>query len=319
VQKQASPYLSVNNPYKLKLRVKPQLFLFLNKLLKSNSIYGIIYVAIIVAKKITKRKVVVSMKKKLGKKVVSLFVSFVLILFTVVNSNVYFYANADTTETILVSEDDDCIVYDVVTGINDIVSRAVHTLSCWYSDGTSIAYWRSTPTIYLCYLDGNSSFNSAMNTAANRWGSALGKSYSCENTTSTSARSNAIIFYGGEYTTLKNRAGFTDADLTGTNQLPVAGVALVYRGSDGNSYQTNAGLTINGGYITRVSGAILDNGSNSASSSYLHTCIHELGHALGWLDHSANPSDIMYELNTTTTTLTSRDINHLKQIYNIMG
>lgn len=44
--------------------------------------------------------------------------------------------------------------------------------------------------------------------------------------------------------------------------------------------------------------------------------VHELGHALGFFDHSSNSSDVMYAYCHSDFTLTQRDINHLKLFYN---
>ena len=51
--------------------------------------------------------------------------------------------------------------------------------------------------------------------------------------------------------------------------------------------------------------------------AYSKTATHELGHALGYAGHSTTKGDIMYTSSTSNTTnaLTTRDINHLKQIY----
>lgn len=42
---------------------------------------------------------------------------------------------------------------------------------------------------------------------------------------------------------------------------------------------------------------------------------HEFGHAFGWFDHSPVVTDVMYQGSTTSDILTSRDKNHLLQIY----
>lgn len=44
-------------------------------------------------------------------------------------------------------------------------------------------------------------------------------------------------------------------------------------------------------------------------------CIHEVGHSLGWFGHSTLSSDIMYSYSTENITLTTRDKNHLVQVY----
>lgn len=45
------------------------------------------------------------------------------------------------------------------------------------------------------------------------------------------------------------------------------------------------------------------------------TFTHELRHALGWFGHSSNSQDVMYETDGMRPTLTTRDIEHLRQNY----
>ena len=57
------------------------------------------------------------------------------------------------------------------------------------------------------------------------------------------------------------------------------------------------------------------NGTNPTGANYRKTVTHEMGHGLGWFDHSTSSSDVMYGSSSSVDTLTSRDKNHLKQIY----
>lgn len=50
-------------------------------------------------------------------------------------------------------------------------------------------------------------------------------------------------------------------------------------------------------------------------NEYKKTATHELGHSLGWKGHSSNSNDIMYGTASSVTNLTSRDSNHLSQVY----
>ena len=43
--------------------------------------------------------------------------------------------------------------------------------------------------------------------------------------------------------------------------------------------------------------------------------MHELGHALGWKDHSSYYFDVMYHSTNNLIALTNRDKNHLVQLY----
>lgn len=54
---------------------------------------------------------------------------------------------------------------------------------------------------------------------------------------------------------------------------------------------------------------------NHSTNQYRNAITHELGHALGWFGHSGSSTDIISPTNSTRTTLTNRDIQHLSPIY----
>ena len=86
------------------------------------------------------------------------------------------------------------------------------------------------------------------------------------------------------------------------------GQEAYYKGSD----EYSVFIWDNGDYI------LLASKSNPRTDmAYSKTATHELGHALGYAGHSTTKGDIMYTSSTSNTTnaLTTRDINHLKQIY----
>lgn len=57
--------------------------------------------------------------------------------------------------------------------------------------------------------------------------------------------------------------------------------------------------------------------SEHTANNYKTIAIHEMGHLFGWKGHSTNSSDVMYEAISSAITLTNRDKNHLKQIYDL--
>lgn len=50
----------------------------------------------------------------------------------------------------------------------------------------------------------------------------------------------------------------------------------------------------------------------------VETVVHEFGHALGYLGHSTNTTDVMYTYLHSSYTLKTNDIQHLSQIYSMM-
>lgn len=80
---------------------------------------------------------------------------------------------------------------------------------------------------------------------------------------------------------------------------------------------TYGSLTKTGKVTTYSKIAIIEKSNPRTDMAYSKTATHELGHALGYAGHSTTKGDIMYTSSTSNTTnaLTTRDINHLKQIY----
>lgn len=199
--------------------------------------------------------------------------------------------------------------------------KAAHTLQFWCSNATEIAYWRSIPSdINSCYLDGNTLFDTGMQTAVTNWRNALGCTLNYNPVNKNFTTNGGIIIYGGSYGEIYDTGDFTSTEVYGTDEYGYlkSGYVQLSRVQDGVSYITSSGITVTGSYITKARGFVADKGTGSNyTNQYKKTCTHELGHALGWLGHSSNSSDIMYGLSTSVTALTNRDINHLLQIYNI--
>ena len=185
-------------------------------------------------------------------------------------------------------------------------------LYCWYSDATTASYWTTIPSsIYVNKLNHNSSFDfiAAMRHAVSQWNTALGASMSVVETSST-IESRAIECYGGTTNEIRDTMVFSSVN-EGVNGL------TWYKNS---SYATTVeynGNHYNISTISKVRIYVVDNGRTI--SRYKKTCTHELGHALGWRGHSSVGSDIMYGSGSTVTSLTARDKNHLRQIYDLMG
>ncbi len=80
--------------------------------------------------------------------------------------------------------------------------------------------------------------------------------------------------------------------------------------ADGKTYLNKADIEI-ALHILGHTGVMPD-------ANILAVTLHEIGHALGIVDHSANKNDIMYPSTATfkTTNISRRDINTVKKIYN---
>ena len=54
---------------------------------------------------------------------------------------------------------------------------------------------------------------------------------------------------------------------------------------------------------------------NKTADEYQNTCVHELGHALGFFGHSSSESAVMYPYGQSRYQLQTVEKNHLKQVY----
>ena len=178
------------------------------------------------------------------------------------------------------------------------------TLYYWYSDYYLIVKWSSkSPDYWYEVADTSMTLGNLGNYvghAVSQWNGAGMNSAKAYNKSSAD-----IKIYGGTYETLKimepsltsSNTGLTD--WTGETYIG----EYYYNGHEIGTYQpTGANV-----YIVQKSGKT-DNG-------YKNTTTHELGHAFGWYGHTSYSSDVMYAYATEITILTSRDKNHLMQIY----
>ncbi len=138
----------------------------------------------------------------------------------------------------------------------------------------------------------------------NQWSNALGITI-VSGINSYYSNEPQITYYGG---TISELSTVWDGDVSSTST-----------GHTHYSYYYDGPLCYNGynyysgEVMVNAIGYIVDMGNSLPQTK--KTCTHELGHALGWMGHSSNDSDIMYLANSYVTSLTSRDINHLSQVY----
>lgn len=93
----------------------------------------------------------------------------------------------------------------------------------------------------------------------------------------------------------------------------IENLILTQRTSSVEGTWTYGSSSKTGRLVVGAVGCIID--KDRTTDQYKKTCTHELGHALGWAGHSSNTSDIMYSAGSSVTSLTSRDKNHLSQVY----
>lgn len=183
------------------------------------------------------------------------------------------------------------------------------TLNYWHShDQTTnmeygaIARWKSTPNTKHYSVSGfsNSTFLTYVNAARNSWRNA---GISINSTSSD--QSATLKLYGGTLADLQLLEPSFASSFAGFCNYNDS----TFEGTWNYNNKTKYGLTQNSAKVF-----VLYQGSGN-SNYYTGVTIHETGHALGWRGHSQHYDDIMYHTTNSVTTLTSRDKNHLIQVY----
>ena len=179
------------------------------------------------------------------------------------------------------------------------------TLSIWSSaERDIIGYWESPPTIHKNKIgnDGSFYFNIGYNNAVAQWSDALEWSFA------TVAQNDAdIVVHGGTRTELEVLMGDSFNYLTAFT----AGITFYdYDVVGYYQYQGNIKL-----HAKMNSATIYIPDDGRTADEYRNILTHELGHAFGYIGHSASASDIMYPYVSTIYDLSTRDINHLRQLY----
>lgn len=194
----------------------------------------------------------------------------------------------------------------VFFAMESMASTNLGTLQYWESNGSTIGRWKlQTIKVYANKLNANGGFyfGQGMSEGATKWSNALG--VTVKSSVASSYSNSPIIFYGG-----------TAAEIN------ITGKVTFQAGDNGRTYYTtrtqegswvNNSTTKTGYTITKITGYIVDN--DREIDNYRKTCLHELGHALGWFGHSTNTTDVMYSKGSDVTVLTTRDVRHLSQVY----
>ncbi len=181
---------------------------------------------------------------------------------------------------------------------------AAGVISYWNSDAGSIGYQPTQVRYYSNKI--NSSFteyNLAVSHAYTQWTNAL----PMISMTSASQANANTFFYGGTYSQLLTYF----PDLTSD----AAGQTAYRREYETNVRYQSSTMDVYSMYTNSKCCLVLRNGGIEAE--YLKTMAHEVGHSLGWFGHSSNSSDVMYYYTTSNKFLTTRDKQHLRQIYDL--
>ena len=184
---------------------------------------------------------------------------------------------------------------------------AATTLKYWYANTNEVRFIANDASYSIYNYSANrtfeSQFKNSVTSAAGQWSNVLPI-----NIYETSANRSLNLISGGTYDQLKdlfpdlstNLAGKTEPGSTEYQATVLYGYANkdVYRYTSGSRY-----------CVVERDGA--------SYSDYKYTATHEMGHMLGWHGHSNNLSDLMYGGTNGGKSLTDRDINHIKQIYDL--
>lgn len=192
-------------------------------------------------------------------------------------------------------------------------------LPYWYSGSLQVNFWSNMPSkVYVYSFSGMPDvFRTAMRDSVSAWSSALGYNITYEYSPNDSLPTSGIKFFGGDSEQLDTLGVFEHDDLLYGN---MCGQVISVRNLYTTQFVTPTGDNVSVYKNSIAYGAILNLSSESVSptfNNYLNICLHEMGHALGWYGHSSSSSDVMYKaIRSNNTSLTNRDINHIRQIYN---
>lgn len=185
----------------------------------------------------------------------------------------------------------------------------------WYGTGNRVFFWPGTVNVHVRTVGSVSSafnFTERVRQARNAWGSELGINIG------TATQANAqIIATGGPRAYVERDVGVRvgSTDWHGRACILQAPLTLMVRMPLSDTYHNSAQRE-----ISRLSGQVrmwVVQRPDGNVARTQKTTNHELGHALGFWEHSTDIRDVMYEGNTANYSIRSAEGRHLRQIYDL--
>lgn len=176
----------------------------------------------------------------------------------------------------------------------------------WNSDVDYVVYWNKTSIIVYkenLYNVDDFLFDENIDHALEQWGEALGLNFSF----TTNKNLADIIIYGGTESQMETMANSTNTNWRGLTFYNMA-------------YDSASVVTLENSNILKC---VYQFNQATVYIKYFEdknvkkTCIHELGHALGYAGHSKNSKELMYTTtdNVDTFFLSTAEKQHLNAVY----
>lgn len=191
--------------------------------------------------------------------------------------------------------------------LNGKAMSASASISNWFSDSNMVGRWCQPPSTSRKTLGNDNNFRdvyqAAFFSARSAWNNA-----GLQTTVAGLTESANIQSYGGTYSEIQAYTG---------DAVPEGHTGLTYM-----SYYVSYNVSYNGVNKTVCKMVPTEKvyiiNLNRSYVEYVKTCMHELGHSLGWFGHASDPAkDVMWGGPSTVTTLSYKDKKQLTQMLTI--